>query len=111
METWRKEFTWRFLQDLKPRTTPIRFVDSKNPCMVLNNHPDLGLRDLLELLGYLQGQADHTLFVKHSKDQKVVILVVYVDDIIVMRIFLEEMDRLKEAFARDFEIKDIGAVK
>ena len=34
--------------------------------------------------GYTQGQADHTLFIKHSNDGKIVILIVYVDDIIVI---------------------------
>lgn len=33
-------------------------------------------------LGYIQSQADHTLFYKHSATNKIVILIVYVDDII-----------------------------
>jgi len=34
--------------------------------------------------GFLQSQADHTIFYKHSKDGKVTILIVYVDDIILI---------------------------
>ena len=32
--------------------------------------------------GYCQSQADHTVFYKHSKDGKIAILIVYVDDIV-----------------------------
>ena len=32
--------------------------------------------------GYRQYQADHTLFVKFSSEKKIVILIVYVDDLI-----------------------------
>ena len=33
--------------------------------------------------GYVQSEGDHTLFMKHGKEEKVAILIVYVDDIIV----------------------------
>ena len=32
--------------------------------------------------GYTQGQGDHTMFIRHSHDGKIAILIVYVDDII-----------------------------
>ena len=32
--------------------------------------------------GYAQAHSDHTMFVKHSKNGKITILIVYVDDII-----------------------------
>lgn len=32
--------------------------------------------------GYTQGQADHTLFVKHAEEGKITVLIVYVDDIV-----------------------------
>lgn len=35
-------------------------------------------------LGYSQSQADHTMFYKHSREGKVAILIVYVDDIILI---------------------------
>ena len=61
--------------------------------------------------GYLQGQANHTLFIKHSLDGRVAILVVYVVDIIVTGSYFEEMKLLKEILAREFEIKDLGNLK
>ncbi|RVW40091.1 Retrovirus-related Pol polyprotein from transposon RE1 [Vitis vinifera] len=54
-------------------------------CTALNNLPEPGLIDSQKpvlKLGYKQGQADHTLFVKKSHAGKMVILIVYVDDII-----------------------------
>ena len=36
--------------------------------------------------GFQQSQADHTLFYKHSKEEKVAILIVYVDDMILVMI-------------------------
>ena len=35
-------------------------------------------------LGYIQGQTDHTLFIKHSGKGEITILIVYVDDIIII---------------------------
>ena len=34
-------------------------------------------------LGYRQSQGDHTLFIKHSQDGKLTLLLVYVDDMII----------------------------
>ena len=65
----------------------------------------------MKSMNYIQSQGDHTLFVKHSKDGKVIALIVYVDDIIVTGDDLEEMGRLKEKLAREFEIKDLGRLK
>ena len=42
-------------------------------------------------LGYKQGQADHTLFVKKSHAGKMAILIVYVDDIILSGNDMEEL--------------------
>ena len=61
--------------------------------------------------GYSQGQVDHTLFTKFSRNGKIAILIVYVDDIIVTRDYTKEMDCLKEVLAREFEIKDLGTLK
>ena len=33
--------------------------------------------------GYVQSEGDHTLFMKHLKEEKVAILIVYIDDIVV----------------------------
>ena len=45
--------------------------------------------------GYKQCQLDHTLFVKFSAKEKVAILIVYVDDIILTGDFEEELQVLK----------------
>ena len=60
--------------------------------------------------GYCQSQADHTMFYKHSKDGKIAILIVYVDDIVLIG-SEEELERLKRRLVAEFEIKDLGALK
>ena len=57
---------------------------------------------------YIQGQADHTLFVKHSPLGKRTILIVYVDDIILIGDDLDEMEKLKKILGKEFEIKNLG---
>ena len=61
--------------------------------------------------GYTQCQANHTLFVKHSTSDKITILIVYVDDIVLTRNCKEEMAHLKHLLVREFEIKDLGHLK
>lgn len=61
--------------------------------------------------GYQQAQTDHTMFIKHSRDGKTMVLIVYVDNIILTGDDVEEMDWLKKAFSTKFEIKDLGALK
>lgn len=48
--------------------------------------------------GYSQGQADHTLFFKHSRNGKIAILIVYVDDIIMTGDDLDENSRPTSAW-------------
>ena len=61
--------------------------------------------------GYCQSQADHTMFYKHSKEGKIAILIVYVDDIILTGDDSAELKKLKERLVDEFEIKDLGALK
>ena len=61
--------------------------------------------------GYYQCQTDHTLFVKHSPTGKISILIVYVDDIIITGDDVEEIKRLKDQLAKEFELKDLGNLK
>ncbi|RVW92973.1 Retrovirus-related Pol polyprotein from transposon RE1 [Vitis vinifera] len=61
--------------------------------------------------GYTQSQADHTMFYKHSNEGKVVILIVYVDDIVLTGDDCNELEKLKGKLAEEFEIKDLEALK
>ena len=51
------------------------------------------------------------MFVKHSSNQKIAILIVYVDAIILTGDYIKEIAKLKAFFAREFEIKDLGNLK
>ena len=51
------------------------------------------------------------MFVKHSEKGKIAILTVYVDDIILTRDDLIEMERLKKSLASSFEIKELGTLR
>ena len=51
------------------------------------------------------------MFYKHSKDGKIAILIVHVDDIVLTGSDKEELERLKIRLAEEFEIKDLGALK
>jgi hypothetical protein len=56
--------------------------------------------------GYHQSNADHTLFYQHAND-KVAILIVYVDDIVITGDDSQEIKNLKQ-LAKEFEVKDLG---
>lgn len=66
---------------------------------------------VIKEFGYVQGQADHTLFVKHAENEKITILIVYVDDIIVTGNDNKEVERVKQMMAKEFEVKDLGALR
>ena len=51
------------------------------------------------------------MFFRHSKDEKIAVLIVYVDDIILTGDDLIEMERLKKSLAFSFEIKDLGTLR
>lgn len=65
---------------------------------------------VLKTEGYIQGQSDDTMFFKHRGGKKT-ILIVYVDDIVLTGDDLEEISRIKEALAKEFEVKDLGEMK
>lgn len=65
----------------------------------------------IKKLGYSQCQSDHTMFVKHSSEGKMVVLIVYVDDIVITGDDFSEINNLKESLAAEFEIKDLGSLK
>ena len=66
---------------------------------------------VIKNFGYMQSQADHTLFHKRSLSGQISILIVYVDDIIVTGNDHEAISELKKRLAQSFEIKDLGPVK
>ena len=60
--------------------------------------------------GYKQAQIDHTLFF-HQKDDKITILIVYVDGIILIGNDSTKMVELKKRLAAKFEVKDLGSLR
>ncbi|XP_042495000.1 uncharacterized mitochondrial protein AtMg00810-like [Macadamia integrifolia] len=59
---------------------------------------------------YNQSNANDTLFIKRS-GEKVTILIVYVDDIVVIRNDSIEIDHLKGFLGNEFEIKGLGKLR
>lgn len=66
---------------------------------------------VLKRNGYTQRQADHTFFVKHASGGRYTILIVYVDDIVLIGNYGEEIELLKNLLAKEFEINDLGHMK
>jgi Reverse transcriptase (RNA-dependent DNA polymerase) len=64
----------------------------------------------MKKLGYQQSNADHTMFIQR-KGEKICILVVYVDDIVLTGNDSVEIKRLKASLAKEFEIKDLGELR
>ncbi|RDX92968.1 hypothetical protein CR513_24839, partial [Mucuna pruriens] len=60
---------------------------------------------------FLPEHGDHTLFIKHSPDGKLTLLLVYVDDMIVIGDYEIEKLTLKEKLATQFEMKELGKLK
>lgn len=52
-----------------------------------------------------------TVFFKKSTNEKISILIVCVDDIILTGDDKEEMERLKKILAKEYEIEDLGQLK
>jgi Reverse transcriptase (RNA-dependent DNA polymerase) len=57
--------------------------------------------------GYLQSNADHTMFIRRKRG-KLCVLIVYVDDIVLTGNDIVEMKRIKSSLATEFEMKDLG---
>ncbi|XP_042018960.1 uncharacterized protein LOC121766776 [Salvia splendens] len=60
--------------------------------------------------GFKQSHSDHTLFLK-KRNGKMTCLIIYVDDMIITGDDAEEIQNLKENLFREFEMKDLGALK
>jgi len=65
---------------------------------------------VLKVKGYKQSLSDHTIFVSR-RNNLITIIIVYVDDIIVTGNDTNEIDRIKVALNREFEVKDLGKLK
>ena len=63
--------------------------------------------------GFVQSQADRTLFYKHSKNNKISILIVYMDDIIQILTSDDEasLADLKKKLVLEFQIEDLWVLK
>ena len=64
-------------------------------------------RFTMKKYGYKQSDADHTLFLKKVGD-KITVLIIYVDDMIVTGNDLTEMSKLKDYLSSEFDMKDLG---
>ena len=60
---------------------------------------------------YSQSQADHTMFYKHTRNDKIVVLMVNVDDIILTGNDEIGLTFVKKKLVDDFQIKDLGTLK
>ena len=104
----KKKSTWKSLLVLRHRLQSTKVCKLKKSLYGLKQSPRAWFDRFTQVVkryGYVQCQADHTLVVKHSPEGKVAILIVYVGD------FKEEMSKLKDLLAKEFEIKNLGTLK
>nr|CAN61034.1 hypothetical protein VITISV_041749 [Vitis vinifera] len=112
-----KGFTQTYGIDYHETFAPIAKINSSRILLSLVVNFNWPLHQLDIKNAFLNGdleeksQANHTIFYKHSKDGKIAILIVYVDDIVLTGSDKEELERLKRRLATEFEIKDLGALK
>ena len=62
----------------------------------------------LKTYSFIQNQGDPILFIKHSSLKKIIILIVYVNDVIVTYDDIKEIKSVKDLLAKEFVIKDFG---
>ena len=89
MVIWRKKCLWTYHQALKKN---LEYGLKQSPRAWFDR-----FAKVIKLQGYVQSQADHTMFYKHLSERRVAVLIVYVDDIILTRDDVVELDRLKES--------------
>ena len=51
------------------------------------------------------------MFYKHSNDNEIVILIVYVDNVILTGDNIMKLEKLKGLLAKEFQIKDLGQLR
>lgn len=60
--------------------------------------------------GYNQSDSDHTLFIRRN-GEKLTLLIIYVDDMIITGNDEEEITELQEKLSKEFEMKNLGKLK
>jgi len=66
---------------------------------------------VVQAFGMKQSEADHLVFYCHTSSSRCVYLVVYVDDIVIIRNDQEKIAQLKEHLFSHFQTKDLGKLK
>ena len=61
-------------------------------------------------IGFKRCETDHCCYIK-SFDNSFIILLLYVDDILIARSSIEEINNLKKQLSKQFAMKDLGAAK
>ena len=62
-------------------------------------------------INYHQNQGDHTLFIKQNSSCKLIPLIVYANNIIIIRNDEGEIQSLKTYLSNEFEMKDLRSLK
>ncbi|KAF5815294.1 putative RNA-directed DNA polymerase [Helianthus annuus] len=68
------------------------------------------LTSVLLKMGFVQSLCDHSLFVL-CKNDVLVVLLVYVDDIVITGNSISEITKVKRSLSESFKIKDLGILK
>ena len=62
-------------------------------------------------LNYKLSQGDPTMFSKHNRDGRIIVFIVYVDDVILIGNDIYEMEIVKTKLATEYEIKNLGNLR
>ena len=62
-------------------------------------------------MDFCESQVDHTIFYKNTGNEKVMVLIVYVDDIILIDNYEIRLTFVKKKLVVDFQIKNLGTLK
>jgi hypothetical protein len=66
--------------------------------------------DAMKRIAYHHGNSAHILFIKHKND-RVTLLIIYVDNMIVSGNDTDRIKRLQECLSTEFKMKDLGGLK
>ena len=58
--------------------------------------------------GFRRSDADHCLYTKKAKDDSLILLIIYVDDMLIAGKSQYEIDALKMGLHKTFDMKDLG---